>query len=80
MSVPTHPKDFHPSRNGILVCQKYRADSKSAVLVSAAFLCTTGLLGVRSLAADLERLQYNNPGLVVDLEVGLWGLATPDGL
>jgi len=40
-----------------------------------AALLLAGVLGAS--AAELERLQYNNPGLVVDLGVGLWAFPLP---
>jgi len=45
------------------------------VLASVALLT---VLSVRvALAAGLERLKYNNPGLTVDLAVGLWAFPLP---
>ena len=35
------------------------------------------LAAVTSTAADLERIKYNHPGLVVDLGVGLWAWPMP---
>ena len=35
------------------------------------------LVAVNLQAADLERIKYNNPGLVVDLGVGLWAWPMP---
>lgn len=34
-------------------------------------------LGLKAVAASLERLTYNHPGLVVDLGVGLWAWPVP---
>jgi len=44
-----------------------------------AAVCSLSLFGLLSVtqAGDLERLQYNNPGLEVDLGVGLWGWPLP---
>ena len=39
-------------------------------------LCSLGAAGSLA-AADLEPLRFNNPGLVVDLAVGLWGWPVP---
>ena len=41
--------------------------------VACVSLCITGALK----AADLERIKYNNPGLKVDLGVGLWAWPMP---
>ncbi|WP_425618666.1 FG-GAP repeat domain-containing protein [Anatilimnocola sp. NA78] len=46
-----------------------------ALLVCLAVLFTT--LGSLTSAAELERLKHNNPGLVVDLGVGLWAWPVP---
>ena len=43
-------------------------------LAAAAFL----LMGSTH-ATDLERIKYNNPGLKVDLGVGLWAWALREG-
>ncbi|NJM55159.1 MAG: VCBS repeat-containing protein, partial [Verrucomicrobiae bacterium] len=48
------------------------AFSTAAVLALVAVLSGAGLR-----AAELERLKYNNPGLVVDLGVGLWAWPLP---
>ncbi len=45
----------------------------ASILVATAFFCFTST----SLAQSLERLKYNNPGLVVDLGVGLWAWPLP---
>jgi predicted neuraminidase len=42
-----------------------------------ALFCLFALLPLQNRAADLERLAYNNPGLVVDLGVGLWAWPMP---
>lgn len=39
--------------------------------------CIVWLLAAPAQAASLERLKYNNPGLVVDLGVGLWAWPLP---
>src|SRR6266853_1530329 len=43
--------------------------------LAASFLLAT-LLGAAA-QAPLERMKYNNPGLVVDLAVGLWAAPLP---
>ena len=40
-------------------------------------LLVTALCPLALQAEDLERLRYNNPGLVVDLGVGLWAWPLP---
>ena len=40
-------------------------------------LLASYLLFSASAQAELQRLQYNNPGLVVDLGVGLWAWPLP---
>jgi hypothetical protein len=46
--------------------------------IAAGFIWTALLLATTaSKAAPLERLKYNNPGLVVDLGVGLWAWPLP---
>lgn len=44
--------------------------------VAIAF-CAYAIVASTASAADLERLPYNNPGLVVDLGVGLWAWPLP---
>ena len=49
-------------------------------LLLMTFVTTTShnLWGQSSLATDgLARLKYNNPGLIVDLGVGLWAWPVP---
>ena len=44
----------------------------------AAFVLLLGfVINVSAEAAELERIRYNNPGLVVDLGVGLWAWPLP---
>src|SRR4051812_16964008 len=43
---------------------------------SIAFLMVFGVAGAAT-AAGLEPIKYNNPGLVVDLGVGLWAWPLP---
>src|SRR5262245_2046247 len=45
-------------------------------LRSAALICMA-LSGAAAAQDRLERIQYNNPGLVVDLGVGLWAWPLP---
>jgi len=47
------------------------------ILNSVAILLTGLLTGAHGADGQLERLQYNNPGLVVDLGVGLWAWPMP---
>ncbi|MFM7128315.1 MAG: VCBS repeat-containing protein, partial [bacterium] len=43
----------------------------------ATFLLIVSSIGATAQDNDLERLPYNNPGLVVDLGVGLWAEPLP---
>ncbi|CAN5845073.1 VCBS repeat-containing protein [soil metagenome] len=47
--------------------------SRLSLLLGASLFALSSLLP----AADLERIQYNNPGLIVDLGVGLWAWPVP---
>src|SRR6478752_3151248 len=49
----------------------------STRLATAAALALLGFAAVAAHGQDLERLKYNNPGLVVDLGVGLWAWPLP---
>ncbi|MCA9225521.1 MAG: VCBS repeat-containing protein, partial [Planctomycetales bacterium] len=53
----------------------------SQMRISCALVCAAFLFGsmypAKSRAESLERLQYNHPGLQVDLGVGLWAWPLP---
>ena len=48
-----------------------------ALAALLAIACAAGLSGPPLRAEGLERVRYNNPGLVVDLAVGLWAWPLP---
>ena len=54
-------------------------DMKNTVLllVAIVLIAVMALTTQHAVAAGLERIKYNNPGLVVDLGVGLWAMPLP---
>ena len=47
---------------------------KIIILFLTAMIC----ISIHGQANDKYRLKYNNPDLIVDLGVGLWGMPIPD--
>ena len=45
--------------------------------LSMAFVFVTPPVSAQDQSVHLRRLKYNNPGLIVDLGVGLWGSPLP---
>ncbi len=53
----------------------FEGGTAQKILLAITLVCSPSIL--ISLAAGLERLPYNHPGLVVDLGVGLWAWPVP---
>lgn len=64
---------YKPSRQEVDMSRDSTTSGLSTGLVAAAFLLITAAAS----AEQLERIPYNNPGLVVDLGVGLWAWPLP---
>src|SRR5262245_62635457 len=50
---------------------------RSAVTALTLYAVAFGFVGATAAEPQLERIQFNNPGLVVDLGVGLWAWPLP---